>query len=203
MGKVRSFFSFLRKAKRDLEGRHYIYKQAILAFIPSYIGFTLRGRFYRKYLKFVGEDTLFLERLYIRNPQNLSIGKHCSIGIDCTIQAAGNLTLGDYVILGPGVKIWTSNHNYENPDIPIYDQGSSFKEVIIEDDAWIGANVFIMPGAHIGKGCVISAGSIVGGKRFKDYSIIAGNPARVIGFRGQNPKTNTPTNTPTVKEDNE
>jgi acetyltransferase-like isoleucine patch superfamily enzyme len=190
--KTKKFIDFLRRSKWDLEGRRFLYKQALLSWIPSYIGYTLRGRFYRKYLKSMGEETLFLERVYIRNPQNFSVGRHCSIGIDCALQAAGGLTLGDYVILGPGVKIWTSNHIYADPNVPIYDQGSEFKEVVIGDDTWVGANVFIMPGAHIGKGCVISAGAVVGGKTYKDYSILAGNPARVIGFRNQQASSETP-----------
>ncbi|MEP0828057.1 MAG: acyltransferase [bacterium] len=191
MRKIINFFSTLRKFKRDLEGRRFLYTQAILAWIPSFIGYTIRGRFYRKWIKSVGPNTLFLERLYIRNPQLMTIGSNCSMGIDCAIQAAGGLTIGNYVILGPGVKIWTSNHIYADPNVPIYNQGSEFKPVVIEDDTWIGANAFIMPGTHLGKGCVVAAGAIVSGRRYKDFSILAGNPARVIGFRGQQNKPET------------
>jgi acetyltransferase-like isoleucine patch superfamily enzyme len=184
---TKSFFHTMRQFKWDLQGRHYIHKQAWLALIPSFVGYTIRYRFYKKYVKAVGPDTKFLERLYIRNPQKLTVGRHCSLGIDCNIQAAGGVTMGDYVILGPGVKIWSSNHIYADPNTPVYFQGSEFKEVIIEDDVWIGANAFIMPGTHLGKGCIVAAGAIVGGKRYKDFSILAGNPARVIGFRNTPP----------------
>ena len=50
-------------------------------------------------------------------------------------------------------------------------------------DCWIGANAFIMPGANLGEGTIVSAGSVVGGKAVPPYKILAGNPARVIGSR--------------------
>ena len=46
-----------------------------------------------------------------------------------------------------------------------------------------GSNAFIMPGAKIGNGVVISAGSVVGGKKIEPYAILAGNPARKISSR--------------------
>jgi len=183
--KIKAFFHFLRRAKWDLDGGRFHHRQAMLAPIPGYIGFTLRYRLYKKYLKSLGEETLFYEGIYIRNPQNLSIGHHCAMGVDNAFQAAGYLTIGNYVVFGPGVKVWTSNHIFSDPNKPILEQGSEFKEVVIGDDTWVAANVFIMPGARIGKGCVISAGAVVGAKTYKDYSILAGNPARVIGFRNQ------------------
>lgn len=56
------------------------------------------------------------------------------------------------------------------------------KDVIIEDGVWVGCNVTILKGVHIGKGSVIAAGSIVT-KDVPPYSIVGGNPAKVIKFR--------------------
>jgi len=177
--------SRLKEIKWDLCSRRFLYIQAVLSWIPSRTGYDIRAWFYRRWLKSLGERTWLMEGIYIRNPKQLSIGKRCSVGVGVRLQAAGGLTIGDYVIVGPGASIWTSNHLYSDPDIPIRDQGQEYKEVVIGDDVWIGANVFVMPGAYIPKGCVISAGSIVGAKRYKEFSILAGNPARVIGFRGK------------------
>jgi acetyltransferase-like isoleucine patch superfamily enzyme len=117
----------------------------------------------------------------------LWVGQRTGISVNVQIQAAGHVRLGDDVIVGPGVRIWSANHVYKNPDVPINQQGAEYKEVVIEDDTWIGAGAFIMPGTHMGRGCVISAGAVVGGKAYKDFSILAGNPARVIGFRKPQP----------------
>jgi len=62
--------------------------------------------------------------------------------------------------------------------------------VTIEDDVWLGANVFVMPGVTIGKGAIVSAGSVVN-KSVPSYAIVVGNPARVIGWRKQ-PQTGAP-----------
>ena len=55
--------------------------------------------------------------------------------------------------------------------------------VQIDDGVWIAANAFISPGVHLPEGVIVSAGSVVGKKAYKPYSVIAGNPARIIGFR--------------------
>jgi acetyltransferase-like isoleucine patch superfamily enzyme len=73
-------------------------------------------------------------------------------------------------------------HKYENADVPWLTQGWDYKEVLVEEDAWIGANAFVMPGVTIGKGAIVSAGTILS-KSIPPYSIAAGNPGRVIGWR--------------------
>ncbi len=103
--------------------------------------------------------------------------------MDNFVQAAGGLTIGDYTLLGPGVKIWTTNHVFENPDELIRKQGAEYRSVSIGSDVWIGSNAFIMPGTELGDGCIVSAGSVVGAKKYPPYSILMGNPARVIGNR--------------------
>lgn len=178
-----SFFSTLRQIKWDLTSRRFLHFQALISWVPSRSGYMLRNWYYRKWLKSLGEETVIGEKTYIRNPHKLSIGSHCSIGYENIFQCAGGLTIGDWVIFGPCVRIWTSNHRFDDPSTPIYNQGQDFREVIIEDDCWLGANVFIMPGAHLSKGSVVSAGAVVGGKKFPEYAILAGNPARVIGYR--------------------
>ena len=55
------------------------------------------------------------------------------------------------------------------------------KDVFIGDDSFIGARCVILPGTHIGKNCIVGAGSILTSKRYPDYSIIVGNPAKVVG----------------------
>lgn len=91
--------------------------------------------------------------------------------------------MGSNVLLGPYTRIWTQNHNYKDPDIPVRAQGYTFRPVIIGDDVWIGANVFVMPGVVLGSGCVVSANSVVGRKEYPPRTVLAGYPARKIGAR--------------------
>jgi acetyltransferase-like isoleucine patch superfamily enzyme len=62
-------------------------------------------------------------------------------------------------------------------------QGHEKKPVVIGGDVFIASNSFIMPGVTIPDGCIVAAGSVVGVKNYPPYSIIAGNPARVVGSR--------------------
>ena len=85
--------------------------------------------------------------------------------------------------MGPDILIYTTNHESSRTDIPICKQGNSLpKPVIIEDDVWIGARVIILPGVTVKRGCIIGAGTVLT-KTFPEYSIIAGNPGRVVKRR--------------------
>jgi maltose O-acetyltransferase len=81
--------------------------------------------------------------------------------------------------MGPDVKIYTKNHNFDNIDIPIQFQGHTSEAVNIGDDVWLGANVIVLPGVSIHSHSVIAAGSIVT-KDVPAFSIVAGVPAKVI-----------------------
>jgi len=125
----------------------------------------------------VGEVTTFW------NPESIQAGDNVSIGKDAVLQAGGGLILGDDVLIGPRVMIWTQNHSMDDIEIPVRLQGYTYKAVEIGADCWIGANSFILPGVKLPRGCVVSAQSVVGIKAYREYSIIAGHPARVIGYR--------------------
>lgn len=113
----------------------------------------------------------------------VSLGDNSGIGINA--QIAPHVTIGNDVMMGPECMIYTTNHGMERTDIPMWRQSSSKPEpVIIGNDVWIGSRVIILPGVHIGDGCVIGAGSVVT-KSFEPYSVIAGNPAKLIRTRGQ------------------
>ncbi len=62
------------------------------------------------------------------------------------IQSSGNVEIGKDVLIGPFVKIWSSNHKFDNPSININKQGHEYKKVIIEDNVWLGAGVIVLSG---------------------------------------------------------
>lgn len=171
----------------DLKHRpgRFGFLQALLRNLPGEFGIALRSRLYRKRFAKAGDRLSIAQGVRFRNIQYMTVGENVSIGDCCFLQAAGGIELGDHVLLGPGVKIWSANHRTEDLSRPIKGQGYEFKKVIIGSDVWIGANAFIMPGAHIGDHVIIAAGSVVGAKPVPPYRILAGNPARVIGTREQ------------------
>ncbi|MDD4116324.1 MAG: acyltransferase [Massilibacteroides sp.] len=108
---------------------------------------------------------------------DIIIGNHTRIGLGNTI--IGPTQIGNYVNLAQNVVISALNHNYENVNRSIHEQGVRTLPVSIESDVWVGANCVILPGVQIGKHAVIGAGSVVT-KNIPDYSVAIGNPAKII-----------------------
>jgi acetyltransferase-like isoleucine patch superfamily enzyme len=114
--------------------------------------------------------------------KGILIGNNSGIGAQSFLGGQGGITIGNDVIMGPQVKIFSENHIYENPGMVIRKQGELRKGVLIEDNCWIGAGVIILDGVTISKGCVIAAGSVVT-KSIPENSFVAGVPANVIKSR--------------------
>jgi acetyltransferase-like isoleucine patch superfamily enzyme len=153
-----------------------------LSGIPTGLGVWIRARLMSNFFHKVGKDTVLQSGLRVTNPEKVSIGSHCNFAQGVFITGGGGVTVGDWVGFGPDVKVWSVTHRYEDADRPWLLQGWEKKAVVIEDDVWLGANAFVMPGVIIGKGAIISAGAVVN-KSIPAYALVAGNPARVVGWR--------------------
>lgn len=105
------------------------------------------------------------------------IGDHTRIGLHNTI--IGPVTIGSHVNLAQGITVTALNHNFEDSDRRIDEQGVSTNPVTIEDDIWIGANAVILPGITIGQHSVVAAGAVVT-KDVPPHSLVAGVPAKII-----------------------
>lgn len=125
---------------------------------------------------------------------NISIGRYTSINGPNTfiLSQVNSIKIGSFCSIASGVRIQEYFHEYKRAS-SYYISKHIFKEkqnkdifskgdILIEDDVWIGANVVIMSGVKIGRGSVLGAGSIVT-KDIPPYSIIGGNPARIIKQR--------------------
>lgn len=113
---------------------------------------------------------------------SLKIGDNVGINHYCYIGVRGNVEIGNNVIFGPRVNVFSENHNFNDLNIPIKHQGVTRGDTKIGNDVWIGANVSIMSGVVVGDGCVIAAGSIVT-KNIEPFSIVGGVPAKFIKKR--------------------
>ena len=105
------------------------------------------------------------------------IGDHTRIGLHNTI--IGPVTIGCHVNLAQGITVTALNHNFEDSDKRIDEQGVSTTPVTIGDDIWIGANAVVLPGVTIGAHSVVAAGAVVT-KDIPPHSLVAGVPAKII-----------------------
>lgn len=113
----------------------------------------------------------------------ISIDSGCSINPYTIIYGHGKGTrIGKNVLIAGHCMLIPANHIFSRTDIPINQQGTSSKGIIIEDDVWIAAGCKILDGVTIGKGSIIAAGTIVS-KSVEPYSIVAGVPSKVLKMR--------------------
>lgn len=131
--------------------------------------------------------TLFPNTTVIKGIENMSLGNYVRIHRYATLFSTdAKLKIGNKVALGPKVTIMTGNHRIDVKGKYIWDVHEKLPEndqdVILEDEIWAGSNVTILAGAHVSRGSVIAAGSLVN-KPFPPYSIIGGVPAKLLKFR--------------------
>lgn len=145
------------------------------------------GKFSRKiryalvsrFINHCGESVNFEHGATISS--KVSIGNHSGIGVNADIPA--EVTIGDYVVMGPNCKIYTQNHKHEFNETPFLQQGyEEVKPVVIGNNVWIGGSVTILPGKTIGNNVVIGACSVVT-NNVPDNCIVGGNPAKIIKKR--------------------
>ncbi|MDO5144136.1 MAG: DapH/DapD/GlmU-related protein [bacterium] len=113
-----------------------------------------------------------------RISSSLRIGTNSGIGTNAFIDA--EVTIGEYVMMGPDVAIYTHNHKHDLNGIPFCLQGyEERRPVVIGSNVWIGTRCVILPGVHIGDNVVVGAGSVVT-KDVPSGVVVAGSPARVV-----------------------
>ena len=140
----------------------------------------IRVRYMSRMLRADMGDRAFFERnVYIGHLKNIQFGINCHINENVYLQSC---SLGDNVLLAPGVKILANVHSYDNIALPIALQQGSKRPVIIGDNVWLGTNVLVLPGVEIGDNVIVGAGSVVT-KNLSSNCIYAGVPAKFIKQR--------------------
>lgn len=158
----------------------------VVQFLPSssFPGFAwtkpLRRSVVARFMK-VASDSNIERRAYIGGGKGVSLGSGSGIGV--LAQLHGAVEIGENVLMGPEVMIFARNHRFSDVGAPIKEQGySEERPVKVGDDVWIGARAIILPGVHIGAGSIIGAGAVVS-RSVEPYSVVVGNPARVVKQR--------------------
>ncbi len=114
------------------------------------------------------------------NMRQSEIGDYSGIGMKSYI---GLVRIGRHVMIGPELMALSRNHRIADLKKPMREQGrKADRRIVIEDDVWIGGRVILLPGISVGRGAVVGAGSVVT-KDVPPFSIVAGNPAKIVGKR--------------------
>jgi acetyltransferase-like isoleucine patch superfamily enzyme len=117
---------------------------------------------------------------YYKN--QLVVGRGTWIGQAAFLHAAGGITVGADVGIGPHVCILTSTHGEPGRDLPIMKGALEFAPVLLEDGCDLGVGAVILPGVTVGKGAQVGAGAVVTAD-VAPYAVVAGNPARLLRMR--------------------
>jgi len=138
----------------------------------------IRKKFFKYMLPFACANGV---RVFLLRAAGYHVGKAVYVGenliVSDTLINRGNVHIGDRVSIAPRVTIITDsspNHSILNRLYPL-----ETRPVRIEDDAWLGVGVIVLPGVEIGKGAVIGSGAVVT-ENIPPFSVAVGNPARVI-----------------------
>ena len=119
---------------------------------------------------------------YSRFTKNTHIGYNCHFN-GMIIRGNGKVTIGDNFHSGKDILLINSYHKYDNANAIPYDTKEMIdKNIVIEDNVWIGDRVIILGGVKIGEGAIIQAGAVVV-KDIENFGIAGGNPAKVFKYR--------------------
>ena len=138
----------------------------------------------REMLGSCGEDVTIQTPFKITYGMHLHVGSHVFINYNADFLDGGEIRIGDRVMMGPGVKIYSGNHSLVASErMKIVDGKmqliSIAEHVTIGNDVWICGNATICPGVTIGNNAVIAAGAVVT-KDVPEHTLVGGNPAKVI-----------------------
>lgn len=138
---------------------------------------------YNTPIRYIEQGTGGLE-ITSSNQKNASfkIDKTSHLKSNTYIECSGGVSIGKYFHTGRNLTIFSTNHNYDSTISIPYDEIEVCKPVIIGDFVWFGSNVTVVPGVHVGEGVVVGSGAVLT-KDIPAYSVVGGNPAKIIKTR--------------------
>jgi putative colanic acid biosynthesis acetyltransferase WcaF len=120
----------------------------------------------------IGKGVHVYPKVFIWAPWNLEIGDETGVANGVTLYSQGKIIIGNRCVISQGTHLCTGSHDYTKKGFPLFT-----KPIIIKDNAWISAEVFIQPGITINEGCVVGARSVVI-HDLPAWKVCAGHPCK-------------------------
>lgn len=129
----------------------------------------------------LGDNIVLARNTMLRTRgESIAIGAGASIGANCIFGTDSNLIIGKEVLIAAYCYLAAGgSHNYDDPELPVIQQGVTRKGgIVIEDGAWIGAHTVVLDGSRILRAAIVGANSLVN-STLPEKSIAFGTPAKV------------------------
>lgn len=156
------------------------------AFPENAAGCRVRGALYRPFLKRCGRNFQVGLMAKLEHLEGIEVGNDVYVGHGSWLSGLrGGLVLEDEVMLGPFVRMISSNHTFENGSAR-FAPGQGGK-IVIGRGTWIASGVAVLAGVNVGPSCLLAAGCVVT-KDLEEGTVAGGVPARPIGKTGPAPE---------------
>jgi putative colanic acid biosynthesis acetyltransferase WcaF len=130
----------------------------------------------------IGAQVHIYNSARISLPWNLEVGDWSAIGEGARVYNLGPVVIGRHVTISPNAHLCAGTHDYRDPAMPLLRP-----PIIVEDDVWICADAFVGPNVVVGAGAIVGARAVAI-RNVPAWTIVAGNPARVIREREPAPQ---------------
>lgn len=182
-------------ALQGIASRLWQYWRGFVLLLATSVGWVPSHHFRRLMYRHVfgvkiGRDSTIHWRCRFFEPGGVTIGDNTIIGYDAFLDGRSGLHIGDCVVTGGEIAIFTMQHDMDSPTFTIVGDA-----VTIEDYVYLGTRVLVLPGVRIGKGAVVMSGAVVT-QDVPEYAVVGGVPARFVRARRKdlqyNPKYSRP-----------
>lgn len=154
-----------------------LYLLTMVGYVPSH---RVRRAFYRYIAGMrIGPQSTLHWRCRFFHPRGITIGANTIIGNDAFLDGRRGLTIGNCVVTGSEIAIYTLEHDIDDPYFLV--KGGP---VVIEDYVYIGPRAIVLPKVHLGYGAVVMAGAVVT-RSVPDYHVVGGIPAKFVRERAR------------------
>jgi acetyltransferase-like isoleucine patch superfamily enzyme len=162
-------------------GQAYFLGLALINSLHGWLPFALRPWLYRACRFDIAPDATLQGGVRFFHIGRLQVGAGTLVNRGVYLDNRGGLTIGAQVSIAHDARIYTLGHDIHDADF-----ATKAQPVRIDDHAVLFAGAMVMPGVHLGRGCVVMAGAVVT-RDVPALAIVGGNPAQVIGQRRIDP----------------